>query len=108
MPKLRIFRSRTQRLRGLLGSEPTDDLVMLVPCHDVHTFGMAYPLDLAFVDKHAKVIQSYRNVEPGSRLRCVQAQAVIERAACEEKRWFKPRSFAGAQIQGALKERKES
>ena len=102
MARLKIYRSRVSRLRGLLGTLPNDDLVMLVPCSDVHTFGMAYPLDLAFIDAKGRVMKSYRNVEPGSRLRCANAKAVVERASCTHKKWFVPRHFAGETIYKAL------
>lgn len=102
MAQLKIYRSRFSRLRGLLGTLPNDDLVMLVPCSDVHTFGMAYPLDLAFIDAKGRVMKSYRNVEPGSRLRCTNAKAVVERASCAHKKWFVPRHFAGESIYKAL------
>lgn len=108
MAKLRICRSHYARLRGLLGTKPTDDLVLLVPCCDIHTFGMAYALDIAFVDTHARVIRTYRNVEPGSRLRCASAVAVLERAADNNKKWFAPRSFTGQTIYKVLRERKSA
>lgn len=106
MTKLKVYRSRLARLRGLLGTAPNDDLVLLTPCSDVHTFGMSYSLDLAFIDSHGRVIKSYRNVEPGSRLRCAHAKGVVERAACAHKKWFAPHKFAGESIYKALEERK--
>lgn len=108
MTKLRICRSHHARLRGLLGTEPSEDLVLLVPCCDIHTFGMAYALDVAFVDGHARVIRTYRNVEPGSRLRCNSAVAVLERAANKQKKWFAPCSFTGQVIYKAVRERKSA
>ena len=108
MAQLKIYRSRFSRLRGLLGTLPSEDLVLLVPCCDVHTFGMTYPLDLAFIDARGCVMKSYRAVEPGSRLRCANAKAVVERASCAHKKWFVPRHFAGEPIYRALGERKTS
>ena len=102
MAKLKIYRSHMARLRGLLGTMPNEDLVLLTPCSDVHTFGMSYSLDLAFIDARGRVLKSYRNVEPGSRLRCAHAKGVVERAACSHKKWFAPHHFAGESIYKAL------
>ena len=38
-----------ERLRGLLGTGPDAGPVMLALCSSVHTFGMRYSLDVAFV-----------------------------------------------------------
>jgi uncharacterized membrane protein (UPF0127 family) len=47
-----------RRLRGLLGTSslaPGDGL-WIVPCVRVHTVGMRYPLDLAFLDADGTVV----------------------------------------------------
>jgi len=40
-----------ERLRGLLGTGPDAHQVALLDCRSVHTFGMRYRLDIAFVDE---------------------------------------------------------
>lgn len=46
------------RMRGLLGRPPLQEGegLLIVPCGLVHTIGMAYPLDLLFLDRHGCVL----------------------------------------------------
>lgn len=83
MNKLRIASSWSSRVVGLLGKDPRRDVLLLAPCHDVHTVGMKYPIDIAFVDERGRVMESHRDVAPGRRLRCGKASAVLERKACK-------------------------
>lgn len=75
------------RLLGLLGRSRFDGVLLLVPCHDVHTFGMSRPLDIAFVAADGTVIESHRSVEPCRRLKNRKAAATLERYACASP-WF--------------------
>lgn len=71
------------RLRGLLGTSSNwgdGYRALLIPrCCSVHTFGMRYPLDIAFVDAQGTVLRSERNVVPGRLLSCKGACFVLER-----------------------------
>lgn len=84
---LRIAGSRRERLVGLLHATHESGLLMLCPCRDIHTVGMSYSLDVAFVDEQGTVVAAYRSVPPGRRLRCRRAIAVFERLACG-KPWY--------------------
>jgi uncharacterized membrane protein (UPF0127 family) len=55
------------RLRGLLGRPPlgAGGGVLLTPCRAVHTFGMSYPVDLAFVGRHGAIVAVYHRLTPG-------------------------------------------
>ena len=79
------FRSR---VRGLLGARPNEEVLLLMPCNDVHTVGMADPIDIAFVGEDGLVIESYRDVGPRRRLRCARAVGVLERFSTCEGPWF--------------------
>lgn len=70
-----------QRLRGLLFRKPDATVRLLLPCRDVHTFGMAHALDIAFADAAGRVLESHRSVGPCRRLRCHRAAMVAERFA---------------------------
>ncbi|MEE9334677.1 MAG: DUF192 domain-containing protein [Granulosicoccaceae bacterium] len=67
------------RLRGLLF---TDSLspnhgMYIKSCSEVHSFGMAYPLDIVFLDNESKIIRV--DILPRhSMRRCRDATAVIE------------------------------
>lgn len=55
------------RLRGLLGRtemRPGEGL-LLVPCAAVHTLGMRFAIDVAFLDGAGKVVAMYAGLEPG-------------------------------------------
>lgn len=55
-----------QRLRGLLGTSslPPGEGMLLHPCPSVHTFGMRYPLDVAFLDRSGTVLAVYPALAP--------------------------------------------
>ena len=78
----------SSRLRGLLFSPASNDLMVLLPCRDVHTFGMQYAIDIAFLDANGEVIRAVRDVVPNRRLRQPDAVAVVERCAIPREVWF--------------------
>lgn len=78
----------SSRLRGLLFRPGSDDLMVLLPCSDIHTFGMRYAIDVAFLDASGVVVRSVRDVLPNKRLREPGAVAVLERRAIPRELWF--------------------
>jgi hypothetical protein len=56
-----------ERARGLLGRAPLgpEEGLLLEPCWLVHTFGMRYGLDLAFVDAEGRIRKLAYGVRPG-------------------------------------------
>lgn len=58
-----------QRARGLLGRAPLaeGEGLILRPCKAVHTWGMGYPIDVAFLDPSGRVVASYEGVGPNRR-----------------------------------------
>lgn len=94
MPALRnmssgaIVATRVDRLTGFfpraLGllarrSLSADEGVWLTSCRAIHTIGMAYAIDVVFIDGSGRVLRTCRNVPPNKfALRCVRAAAVIE------------------------------
>ena len=73
--------SLPQRLRGLFGRRGFAGELLLIPCNDVHTFGMSCPIDVAFIASDGEVLESHRYVAAWRRLRCKQACATLERFA---------------------------
>lgn len=73
------------RMRGLLGTRRTDfegRVLVLAPCRAVHTLGMGYPIDIAFVAPSGEIIRVERSVAPGRiLLRDRRARCVLERPA---------------------------
>ena len=73
-----------RRLRGMLGRRPVAanglPLVMAFPrCSSVHTCFMAYPIDIAFIDRDGNILARYENVRPWRMCSCPGAWAVLER-----------------------------
>ncbi len=75
------------RAKGLLGRS-SSNAVLLVPCKDIHTFGMRSAIDVAFVSEDGEVLLSRRGLKPKRRLRCSHAAYVVERFSKDGKRWL--------------------
>jgi uncharacterized membrane protein (UPF0127 family) len=56
-----------ERARGLLGRGPLgpQEAMLIEPCWLVHTFGMRFALDLAFVDAAGRIRKLAYGVRPG-------------------------------------------
>jgi uncharacterized protein len=59
------------RFRGLMGRDalPAGEGLILRPCRAVHMRGMAFPLDVAFLDRSGAVVAAYHSIPPGARTR---------------------------------------
>lgn len=72
-----------QRLRGLLLRPAcwlgVRGVLAIAPCDSIHTWGMAYPIDVAFLDARGRVLLSRRSLPARARLRCPGAALALER-----------------------------
>ncbi len=60
-PAFKVF----QRAKGLLGEkDPSAAAIWIKPCNSVHTFFMAFPIDVVFVSKSLKVLKTYESLKP--------------------------------------------
>jgi hypothetical protein len=66
LPRVWRASSAWERLRGLLGRAPlkADEALLIEPCSSVHTFGMRYPIDLAYLDRDGRVLRIVPRVRP--------------------------------------------
>jgi uncharacterized protein len=48
--------SRRARTRGLAGRDDVEGAIVIRPCRQVHTFGMRFPIDVAFCDREGFVL----------------------------------------------------
>ena len=76
---LELATTARERMRGMLFRSPDEVTRILVPCHDIHTFGMRYPLDVAFISRDGEVLKVHRNVSTMQRIRHKGASLVAER-----------------------------
>jgi Uncharacterized ACR, COG1430 len=77
-----VFEAHSARTR-LLGlaylDAPPPHCALLIPrCRSVHTFGMRFPLDVVFLDRHDQPMDIVRNLPPRRIASRSRARAVIE------------------------------
>ena len=76
---MRRARTRRERLVGLaFRREPAAHALLLERCRSVHTFGMAYRLDLFWLDGDGRPVRVDRSVGPCRVKACRRARAVLE------------------------------
>ncbi|MBF7082494.1 DUF192 domain-containing protein [Desulfallas sp. Bu1-1] len=80
-----VYRAETflKRLRGLLGRDrrafPAGAALLILPCKQVHTFFMRFPIDVLFIDDQYRVLKTIEFLHPYRVSPFVkQARAVIE------------------------------
>lgn len=81
--ELRVLGSWVERMRGLLGTGPKVSAVMLPRCRSIHTYGMRYPIDVAFVARDGEVLRVVRSLGVGSCAAHPDAFCVLERPSRE-------------------------
>jgi uncharacterized membrane protein (UPF0127 family) len=66
MPTVWKTETAWDRARGLLARPPLEwgQALWIEPCNNVHTVGMTYALDLAFLDAHGVIKKMVRDVKP--------------------------------------------
>jgi uncharacterized membrane protein (UPF0127 family) len=87
LASVEVARSRRGRRRGLLGRDSLDGALLLQPASSVHTIGMRFPIDVAFLDDDGVVLrtvcmQPHRVGRPTPR-----AHSVLEAEAGTFARW---------------------
>lgn len=72
-----------ERMRGLLWREPLQagEGMLIDRCDSVHTCGMRYPLDLAFMDGSGKIRRLVRGRKPWRVAACYAAYMTLEMPA---------------------------
>ena len=75
--------TRSERRRGLLGRDSlADDAAMFIaPCMAIHTVGMGFPIDVAFVDAGGRIVRVVHSLQPWRLAASLGGCAVIELAA---------------------------
>ena len=73
-----------ERRRGLLGRDSLapDEGLYLTPCEWIHTFGMRFPIDVAFLGRDGRVLGINHSLKPKRLSKLVfRAEGVLELAA---------------------------
>lgn len=77
---VRIADSFLLRLKGLLGTKslPNGEALIIKPCYSVHTIGMAYAIDVLFVDGQNRILKVVSHLQPWRAASCRGSVYVIE------------------------------
>jgi len=79
--------ARSARRKGLLGSDGLDGAIALRPCRWVHTIGMRFPIDVAFLSDDGVVVKTMQMHRRRVGVPVWRASAVIEAEAGAFARW---------------------
>lgn len=84
---LEVASTRRARERGLLGRDGIEGALLLSPARGVHTLGMRFAIDVAFLDRELRVV-AVRTMRPGRLgLPRPSARHVLEAEAGAMARW---------------------
>ena len=63
---IEVASTAAQKVRGLLGRECLEDGqgLLFKSCSSLHTFFMAFPIDVVFADRNGRVLKAASNVKP--------------------------------------------
>jgi hypothetical protein len=75
-----LAQTRSERRRGLLGRDgmPGGSALVITRCNAVHTIGMRFSIDVAFVDARGRVRKVVEHLAPWRIAGALFASAVIE------------------------------
>jgi uncharacterized membrane protein (UPF0127 family) len=80
--------TRATRRRGLLGRDSIDGALVLTPTRAVHTIGMRFDLDVAYLDREGVVVDCHRMPRRRIGLPRWRARSVVEAEAGAFARWL--------------------
>lgn len=78
---------RRARSKGLLGRDGLEGAIVLRPCRWVHTVGMRFPIDVAYLDRNGNVLKTIRMRQHRVGVPVWHATTVIEAEAGAFGRW---------------------
>lgn len=91
--QVRVADNFVTRGLGLLVGKPLTaaEGLLIAPCSAIHTVGMAYPIDVVFLDREARVVRVCAAVRAGRMRFKYRAHAVLElRAGVAERQGLTP------------------
>lgn len=87
LASLEIARGRVAKARGLLGRQTLDGALLIEGARSVHSFSMAFELDVAFLDGDNQVIRTLRLHRNRLTFPVWRARAVLEAPAGAFGHW---------------------
>jgi uncharacterized membrane protein (UPF0127 family) len=87
LASLEVADQRGARRRGLLGRDSIDGALLLVPARSVHSMGMRFPIDVAWLDDDLTVLRTVRLSRNRLTRPVLRAHSVLEADAGAFARW---------------------
>ncbi|MFJ8084186.1 DUF192 domain-containing protein [Streptomyces sp. NPDC096205] len=84
---LEIARSYRARRKGLLRRTSLTGALLLTPANSIHTFGMRIPIDVAYLDRHLRVLSLHTMPPNRLGLPRLRARHVLEAEAGVMHSW---------------------
>jgi uncharacterized membrane protein (UPF0127 family) len=82
-----VLSGRRDRAKGLIGRDGAAGAVVLSRCRWIHTVGMRFPLDVAYLDGEGTVLKTVRMNRNRLGLPVTKASTVVEAEAGAFARW---------------------
>lgn len=82
-----IADARSARRKGLLGRDHLEGAIILRPCRWVHTMGMRFPIDVAFLGDDGEVVKTMQMHRQRIGVPVWRATSVVEAEAGAFARW---------------------
>jgi len=87
LASLEVADQRGARRKGLLGRDSFDAALLLVPARSVHSIGMRFPIDVAWLDDDLTVLRTVRLPRNRMTRPVLRAHSVLEADAGAFARW---------------------
>jgi uncharacterized membrane protein (UPF0127 family) len=87
LASLEVADRRPARRKGLLGRDGIDGALLLVPARSVHSIGMRFPIDVAWLDADLVVLRTARLHRHRITRPVLRSHAVLEAPAGAFARW---------------------
>ena len=87
LASVEVVQARSERRRGLLGRDGAEGALFIEGCRWVHTVGMRFPIDVAYLDDEGTVLKTVRMSRWRVGLPVFAARSVVEAEAGAFDRW---------------------
>ena len=87
LASLEVADQRAARRRGLLGRDGIEGALLLVPARSVHSIGMRFPIDVAWLDADLAVLSTARLARNRMTRPRLRAHSVLEAESGSFARW---------------------
>jgi hypothetical protein len=87
LASLEVATDRRARRKGLLGRDGIDGALLLTPARSVHSIGMRFPIDVAWLDEDLTVLRTARLSRRRMTRAVLKSHSVLEAEAGAFARW---------------------